>query len=94
MATIEPPKENVATPNPPLDQNNQMSWLTGLVYGVVVIVALGFITLLFSYYQQSAVSYEGLHDQVLLQNAKMDELSHEVEVINTNIMRIEGSINK
>jgi hypothetical protein len=51
---------------------SEFNLVFGVVVGIAVVCGLGFITLLFNYYQQSAVSFENLKDQVLLQNQKID----------------------
>lgn len=53
--------------------------ILGIVIGIAVVCGLGFITLLFTYYQQSAASYEGLKDQIITQDAEIQNLSTQLE---------------
>lgn len=47
--------------------------------GIAIVCALGFVTLLFNYYQQSAISFENLKDQILMQNVKIDYLTQQIQ---------------
>ena len=52
----------------------EFNLLLGIVVGIAVVCGLGFLTLLMNYYQQSALSYQNLSNQVQAQNTKIDLL--------------------
>lgn len=83
---IEPPiQENKETKTVPTDNTGQMEWLKYITGTILTILAVAFITLLFNYYQQSAVSFEELKNQILEQNIKIDLLlGQKVNSIYTN----------
>lgn len=78
LPTSIPKSSNKNTKNAPIEESGGINWYQGVVNGVLIVVGLGFITLLMTYFQQSAVSYEGLKDQVLLQNQKIDYLTEQL----------------
>ena len=80
MSPIELPKDNKKTPTAPSDKSGQIEWLKYVVNGILLILSLSFITLLFNYYQQSAISFEGLKDEITTQNSRIDFLTTQLEI--------------
>lgn len=55
-----------------------------LVIGIAVVCALGFLTLLFTYFTQTHAAFQDLRDEVREQNIRINALTVEVNQINLN----------
>lgn len=58
--------------------NSKIEFLQYAMYGFCVVIGLGFITLLIQYFSATQATFENLKDQVVAQNAKIDDLSAQI----------------
>lgn len=67
-------KGNVTEPHA---SKNDFRLLLGLVIGALIVIGVGFVTLVLNYFAASQAAYNNLSNQVTTQNSKMDLLIEE-----------------
>lgn len=76
---VDFPKGNAEEPNA---TKSDFKLLLGLLIGALVVLGLGFVTLLLQYFTATQVSYEDLKNQVTAQNQIMGQLVQKFENCN------------
>lgn len=52
----------------------------GFLVGIAVVCAIGFLSLLFTYFQQNTSSFETLKEQITTQNIEINYLTTQLEI--------------